>query len=431
MVEVRKIQLKQGARLTVVPMDKFKTCTIGINLLTPLTEENASLNALIPAVLHRGTKDYPNMVEINGAMDDLYGGSIEPVVRKKGEVQCVGFMGSFLDDQYALDGSQILESATRLLGDLLLRPVLENGVFKREYVASEKSNLMARIQAQMNEKRSYAQLRVIQEMCKSEPYGIDRLGHADGVEAIDVARLWSQYQHLLKSAQVELYYCGSAPVERVERAMKDAFEQLPERMATSVVTGDIWSEPNHAEPELVTESMDVTQGKLAMGLRTGGITVASEHYPALMVFNAVFGGTATSKLFLNVREKLSLCYFASSMLEKFKGIMLVSAGIEFDKYEDAKAEILNQLEQCKQGNIEEWELTGAKRIIVSALTSGQDAQGQIEDFWLGQNVVDLSETQSQLARRIECVTMEEVVAVANGITLDTIYFLTGMEREGV
>lgn len=431
MINMRKKELKQGVSLTVVPTDKFKTSTIGINLLTPLTAESASLNALIPAVLHRGTTSYPDMERINGAMDNLYGGSIEPTVRKKGEVQCLGFVGSFIDDKYALDGSLILEGTTKLLGELVLDPTLENGMFKNEYVSGEKKNLVARIQSQMNEKRGYAQLRVIQEMCKTEPYGVDRLGDLESAQAIDGDRLWAQYQKLLKTAKVEIYYCGSASFERVEKAVMKAFNDLEDRTIDELTTGDVWSEPNHSENRVVTEAMDVTQGKLAMGFRTGGVHASADNYPALMVFNAIFGGTATSKLFLNVREKLSLCYFASSALEKFKGIMLVSAGIEFDKYLEAKDEILNQLDQCRRGNIEEWELTGAKRIIVSALTSGQDAQAHMEDFWLAQNVTNLSETQSQLAQRIEKVTMEEVVTIAKGIQLDTIYFLTGMEREGV
>ena len=180
-------------------------------------------------------------------------------------------------------------------------------------------------------------------------------------------------------------------------------------------------------PRLFTESMDVTQGKLALGFRTGGGCIWSEDYPALLVCNAVYGGTPTSKLFLNVREKLSLCYFASSMLEKFKGIMMVSSGIEFQNYEKAKDEILAQLENCRGGNIEAWELEGAKRSIISGLYATMDAQGRLEDFWLGQSVAGLAETPEELSRRVETVTVDEVVAAAGKLELDAIYFLKGLE----
>jgi predicted Zn-dependent peptidase len=173
--------------------------------------------------------------------------------------------------------------------------------------------------------------------------------------------------------------------------------------------------------------MDVAQGKLAMGFRTAGINARSENYPALMVFNAVYGGTTTSKLFMNVREKLSLCYFASSSLEKLKGVMLVSSGIEFDKYEQAKDEILAQLEACRRGEVEQWELVGAVRSIVSALQTTLDSQGRLEDYWLGQAVAGLKEGPEELAARVEQVTLKDVVEIAHQVKLDTIYFLKGKE----
>ena len=173
--------------------------------------------------------------------------------------------------------------------------------------------------------------------------------------------------------------------------------------------------------------MDVTQGKLALGFRTGGLTAASPEFPALLVMNAVYGGTPTSKLFLNVREKLSLCYYASSMLEKFSGLMVVSSGIEFDKYETAQGEILAQLEKCRAGTIEEWELMGARQSVISALRTTMDAQGRLEEHWLGQAVAGLTEGPDELALRVEAVTMDQVVAAARRLELDTVYFLKGRE----
>ena len=368
------------------------------------------------------------MEALSAALDELYGGSIEPNVRKKGSVQCIGFTGSFLDDTYTPGREAILEPAAALLGDLLLHPVKEDGGFRREYVEGERANLVDRIRAQVNDKRQYSVQKLIQLVCAGEPAGVDKLGDESSAAAITADGLWEAYRALLRTARVELYYCGSAPLERVEAALAAAFRDLPrEEARTAAGVQSVGAHAAPGGPRLEEEAMDVTQGKLALGFRTGGLTAASPEFPALLVMNAVYGGTPTSKLFLNVREKLSLCYYASSMLEKFSGLMVVSSGIEFDKFEAAKAEILAQMENCRAGTIEEWELVGARQSVISALRTTMDAQGRLEEHWLGQAVAELTEGPDELARRVEAVTMDQVVAAARRLELDTVYFLKGRE----
>ena len=181
------------------------------------------------------------------------------------------------------------------------------------------------------------------------------------------------------------------------------------------------------QPILAEEAMDVSQGKLALGFRTGGQTCWEEDYPALYLAVAVFGGTTLSKLFMNVREKLSLCYYASATLERMKGLVLVSSGIEFDKYQTAKDEILAQLEAVKRGEIEDWELEGSRRTLIGACMSTLDDQGRQEEFWLGQSAAGLEESPEEFAARLEKVTREQVAAAARKWELDTIYFLKGKE----
>lgn len=426
MTQVTKTELAPGVSLTAVQTHKFKSAVLSVSLLTPLKKQTASLNALVPYVLRRGTQDKPDMNTLSAALDELYGGSIEPQVRKKGETQCVGFVGSFLDDAYTLNGEAILEPAAALLGELILRPYTVWGVFSPEYTEGEKANLIDRIRAQINDKRQYSIRRLSQVMCEGEAYGVGVMGDEDRAAAVTPESMWNAYQDLLKNARVELYYCGSAPLERVEAALRQALKDLPVNDKRVKLICDVKAAPAQP-PRLEEEALDVAQGKLAMGFRTGGSCVWTEDYPALLVFNAVYGGTTTSKLFMNVREKLSLCYFASSMLEKLKGVMLVSSGIEFDKYEQAKNEILAQLEACRRGELEDWELTGAVRSIVSALQTTLDSQGRLEDYWLGQAVAGLTEGPEELAARVEKVTREDVVAMANRVELDTIYFLKGKE----
>lgn len=429
MTSVTHKDILPGVRLTAVHTGKFKTCLLGMTLLAPLEAQNASSNALIPMVLRRGTREHPDLESLSAAMDELYGGSIEPMVRKKGETQCIGFVGSFLDDMFTPDGTMLLEPAAALMGDLLLRPTMENGMFRSDYMEGERTNLIDRIKSQINDKRQYSMLRLTQLMCGDEPYGIDKYGDEQSAASITVQMLWEEYHKLLATAPVELYYCGSAPTDRVERAFVSALEGLPRASNRAMPGCTVKPKPTATEPKYVTDRMDVTQGKLAIGYRTGGISTSSERLPDLLVFNAVYGGTTTSKLFMNVREKLSLCYFASSLLEKQKGIMLVSSGIEFDKYERAKNEILAQLDECRAGNMEALELEGAIRSVVSTLRTALDSHARLEDFWLGQAAAGLTEGPQELAERVESVTLQRVVEVAKGIELDTVYFLNGKEAE--
>ena len=427
MVETKRLELAPGVSLTAVQTNKFKSALLSVTLMTPLRKDTATVQALVPYVLRRGTEKHPDMNALSAAMDELYGGSIDPIVRKKGETHCVGFIGRFLDDAYALEGENILEQSAGLMADLLLSPALENGRFRREYVEGERTNHINRIRAQINNKRKYSIQGLVRAMFDKEASSTERFGDEESAKVITEESLWEAYQTLLSRARVEIYYCGSASLERVRDALSHALEKLPRREDRMELFCEVKAEPDHKEPKVVEEAMDVTQGKLVMGFRTGGIHIHSEEFPALLVFNVLYGGNTTSKLFMNVRERLSLCYFASTILEKTKGIMLVSSGIEFDKYEQARDEIMTQLENCQKGEIEEWELVSAIRSIVSGMRAMVDSLGPLEDFWLGQIVSGVYEGPEEVARRVESVTREQVVDVARKIKLDTIYFLKGLE----
>ena len=426
MSQVTRRELFPGVWLRAVHTSKFKSSYLSITLLTPLDKKTAGPNALIPFVLRRGTEVHPDMESLSAALDELYGGAIEPAVRKKGETQCVGFAASFLDDTYALKGEKILEPAADLLCELLLKPYTEDGYFCPDYTAGEKANLIDHIRSQINDKRTYATQRLTQEMCKYEAFGVDRLGDEESVASVTPESLWTRYVELLHSAQVEVYYCGSASPDRVAQALTKALDKLPvnENRISPSCDVRVTAGP---EPIVAEEAMDVTQGKLAMGFRTGGQSCWEAEYPALYLCGAVFGGTTLSKLFMNVREKLSLCYYASATLEKMKGLVLVSSGIEFDKYQTAKDEILAQLDAVRRGEIEDWELEGSRRTLIGLCRSTLDDQGRQEDYWLGQTAAGLEEDPAEFAARLEKVTREQVAASAQRLELDTVYFLKGKE----
>lgn len=419
-------QLAPGVELMVNRTDKFKTGLLSVTLTVPLRRETATAGALIPDVLYRGSSRYPDIEHLSAATDALYGASLGPMVRQRGESQCVSFLCSVIDDVYSLDGEAVLEPAAKLMGEVLLDPVLESGVFRRDYVKGEGANLADQIRARVNDKRGWSIFRLIQEMCAQEAYSVDKLGSAEEALSANPEKLWADYQALLGRAKVSFYYGGSADPARVEDAVRHAFGPLITPRGAPV-EWEVPPEPS-GPVRTVTDEMDVTQGKLAMGFRTGGVTMASPDYPALLVCNALYGGSANSRLFLNVREKLSLCYYASSMLDKLKGLMVVSSGVEFDNFDRAQEAILAQLDELRAGRFTQKEHQAAVRTLVSAIRSRWDSQGRMEDDCVSKLVCGLRpDDDSGLIHAVEQVTAEQVAQAAQKIQLDTVYRLTGKE----
>lgn len=419
MNEYRK-RLMPNVYLTVLPARKFKTGCLSAQFITALDRDRASYNALLPAVLNRGTMRYPDMESLFAAMDTLYGTTITTTVRKNGERQCVGFVASCIDDRFAPGGEKLLEPMAELVGELFLDSVTRGGHYLKEYVDSEKVNLIDSIRAIRNDKRDWANLRLLQEMCAGEPYGVSRLGDESSAQKITTHTLYRHGQQLLSDARLELLYCGSAEPQRVEEAVEQAFAALPRGQMEQLPPMQTFPAPE--TPRFVTEEMDVTQGKLSMGFRCG-----SDDVPAMVLANLIFGGSSNSKLFLNVREKLSLCYYASSSYARSKKILTVSSGIEPKDYDRTLEEILHQLRQVQQGQWEPWELEGARSTALNSLRSVGDSQSALENFYMSRAAVDQQETPEELMQSLSAVTPERICAAAQSIRLDTVYFLRGKE----
>ncbi len=414
-------EIMQDVFLTYLPAQHFKTSRLTLNLVTGLDRASASANALLPAVLRRGTVRCPDMESLSAALDTLYGANIDYIVRKKGERQCVGFAAGFIDDGFTPHGEKLLEPVAQQLGELLLEPVTRDGCFLSEYVDSEKANLIDAIRALKNDKRDWADIRLMQEMCAGEPYSVLRLGDEETAGAITADTLYRHGQELMASSRVELIYCGGAEERRVEDAVLSALAKLPRGSQTPLPPVRRAAAPE--TPRCIIETMDVTQGKLAMGYRC-----TSDDYPAMVLANLIFGGTSNSKLFLNVREKHSLCYYASSSYARSKGILTVSSGVEVTDFERAEEEIERQLHAVQQGDWEDWEQEGALQAIRTSLLSLTDSQGALENFYLGQIASGATETPEELASSLQQVTKERIVAAARTVTPDTVYFLRGKEE---
>ena len=434
-MEYSRSELMPGVFLSHLRSDKFKTACMSVNLLTQLRRETAAMNALIPAVLRRGTTRYPDMEQLSKRLDELYGAAIEPVIRRVGEVHCLGFFASFPEPAFLPGGealmgelSALMAEMSALMAEMLLSPITRGGLLLPRYVDSEKEKLLDLIRSAVNEKRSYAVQRCIEEMCCYEDFAVSRFGDVETAEAIHYKKLSRYYRELLRTCPVELFYCGRAKLSEVEETLRDAFSGLPRGEIDYDIGTEIRMNAIEAAPRYYEERMDVTQGKLVLGFRLGECMEEPDR-AAIHVFNALYGSGATSKLFLNVREKLSLCYYASSAIVLRKGLMIVSSGISFENFEPAKTEILAQLDKVRNGEITDEELTWARRAVASDLRAALDSQGDLEGYWLSQAIDGLDYGPTELAELAENVTKEYVMKVARSIELDLVYFLRGEDGE--
>ena len=406
--------------LTYIPSEKFKTSFLSAQMVVPMTKETAALNALLVNVLSRGTVNFPDMASISRRLDELYGARLEPVVRKKGDNQVFGFLASCVDDRLLPGNEHILEPLADLMGELFTTPATRRGRLRNDYLESERANLADLIRSDVNDKRSYASRRLIEEMCAGDPYGLSRLGKAAEVEKISLQKLNSHYQSILPHARMELFYCGCASEKRVIGMMRRAFAALPRHKAMEIAPTLRGSMPEACR--YVEETMDVTQGKLCIGFRTDSQDIA-----ATMLMNAMYGATSNAKLFLNVREKLSLCYYAGSSNHWKKGLITVSSGIEFENYQRAVDEILAQLDALKNGEWEDWEFESARSALRNSFRAIEDSASAMEDFFIGQIATSGEETIAGLRAAIEDVTPERIRAAAAAVKPDTIYFLKNKE----
>ncbi|KAF5076192.1 Peptidase M16 inactive domain protein [anaerobic digester metagenome] len=421
-MEKTRTKLAEGVYLTRLPARKFKTSLLSAQFMTPIAAETAAAQALLPAVLRRGTMRYPDMGALSTRLDELYGAEIDYTVRKKGECQCVGFVASFIDDAFTPGGEKLLEPVAELLGQVIGNPVTKDGRFLPEYVDSERTNLVDAIRSILNDKRDYADLRLLQEMCAGEPYGVSRFGDEKSAQALTGEQVYETYTRLLSSAPLELFYCGSASAERVEAALMAALSNLPRKAVQAIPQSQCHTA--RKEVKRVTDLMDVTQGKLGMGFTCG-----SDDFSALMMGNTLFGGSSNAKLFMNVREKLSLCYYASSLFHRQKGIITVSSGIEFQNFQKAYDEIQHQLKAVQDGKLEDWELEGARSTLCNAYATIGDSQSKLENFWLGQTATGRNDTPEALAEGVRTVSPERIYEAMKTVSLDTVYFLKGEGAE--
>ena len=412
--------LGPGISLRYMQVRRFKQSCLSVQLLRPMSRQEAAKNALLPAVLLRGSRDYPDLKCITEKLDDLYGASVGTLVRRIGDYQTTGFYCGFIDDRFALHGDTILEPMLRFVGQLLLVPVTAEGCFDEDFVESEKKNLISVIESEKADKRAYAAGRLLQLMGRDDSFGIPRLGEKEDVAAITAADLWAHYQKILRQSPIELFYVGCAPAQQLCDVLGEIFRPLNRAvMKRPKQTGFRASESVDER-----EQMDIVQGKLCMGFLTP-ITQNDPRFAAMQVANNVFGGGQTSKLFMQIRETQSLCYAIGAGYYGSKGVVTVSAGIDFDKEEAVRQEVLHQLQLCAEGMFSDAEIESAKQTILSGLRSVYDSPGAIEGYFSTAAISGQNRTPESHAHEIRAVTREDVAAAAATVRPHSTFFLEG------
>ena len=417
---IKTIELFPGITLRCFRDDRFKQGALSLQFLRPMCKEEASLNALLPSVLLRGCKRAPDMRAITLKLDDLYGASVGALVRRIGDIQCTGLSCSMLGDRYALDGDAIFAPMAAFLEQLLLDPVTVDGCFDESFVESEKQNLIWTLEAQRNDKRAYATNQMLYTMCQHDSYGIPRLGTIEDVRAITPKSLYEHYRKVLETSPVHVFYVGAETAETVAKHLSAMLSRLAKHpMALPQQTGFVPGDFMEKE-----EILDVAQGKLCMGFATP-INLRDSRYAAVQVCNTILGAGMTSKLFMQVREKMSLCYDIGSGFHGSKGIMLVAAGIEFDKKEIVQQEILHQLQLIQEGEITPEELRSAREALLSNLRATHDAPGAIEGYYASAAISGIGMDTKAFMEAIGRVETEDVQAAADTLQLACVYFLRG------
>ena len=417
---IQTITLQPGVTFRACRDSRFKQGCLSFQLVRQMKGEEAALNALLPSVLLRGTASCPDLRSITEHLDELYGASVSPLVRRVGDYQTTGLYCGFMDDRFALPGDRVLQPMLQFLEEVLLESPLENGAFLPAFVESEKKNLIATIESEMNDKRAYSMSRMLRILCREDTFGVPRLGEADQVAKITPEDLYAHYRRILKTSPIEIFYVGSADAAQVAQMLMPLLNRL-ERTPMPLQPQTPFC-PCEERDEV--EILDVSQGKLCMGFVTP-ITNRSEGFAAMQLLNVIYGSGMTSKLFVNVREKLSLCYSIGSGYYGTKGILVVSAGIDFDKEQLTREEILRQLQICREGGITEQELRAAKEALLSSLRSTHDSPGAIEGYYNTAALSGLMFSHGEYMEAVEKISVDQVVACANSLQLHTTYFLKG------
>lgn len=413
--------IKDGVKLHIINNNKFKTNLLAIFLTTPITREYVTYDAVLSSVLRRGSKNMPTQEEISKELENMYGAGFDCGLDKTGDNHILKFYLETINDSFIpqKDENMLKKGAEKLL-EIVFNPLVENGKFKEEYVNQEKETIKQLIEGKVDNKARYALDRCIEEMYKNEPYGLYKFGYVEDLNNINASNLYEYYNKLKSECKIDIFVSGecSDDIENII-SQNENLKNLDPRKANFI--NSQLQKKETKEENVITESLEVTQGKLILGLDVD-INDDELKYDAL-VYNAILGGTASSKLFQNVREKASLAYTASSSYLRHKNNIFINCGIEIKNYEKALEIIREQLQDMKDGKFTEEDIENAKKNIISTIKNIKDEQDTEIVYFFGQELTDKKVSLDEYIEKIDKVSKEDVVKIANSVNINTIYFL--------
>lgn len=426
MADFNVYDVSAGAQVISVAADRFKTNEIALSFITPLSAETAAENAVVPFMLARTCAEYPSIQALNSRLAYLYGAQIVPAVVKTGETQQLKIGMTCLDDRFSLDGEKITQQCVRLLLSMAFEPSLDkNGSFLEANTEREKRVIIQKIESEENEKRIYALNRTEEIMFAGEPFAVNRFGTREGVLAVTPQSAAKAWRRLLETSKIVISCVGSTDAAEISQLLKEKlskvnrnYQPLPQAELSSC-SGNV---------NRVTEKQKVRQGKLVIGFRVDCDPNSRQQAAALRSFADIFGGGPYSKLFANVREKMSLCYYCSARATRQKGLIMVQSGCEEENMQKAETEILNQLEEIKKGNFD-YEFNSSKAALTDALDSVYDSPESLEAWYGTQNPDGTYISPKESAALNNGITKQQIIEIAQTARLDTVYKLVSEKGE--
>ena len=420
----KKISLSKALSLSAIQTDKFKTETLSVSIVMPIDPKTSPISLLVLSILKRGCQKFKTQGEINLRLDDLYATSISLKSQRLGDANVLGFSAEMLCEEYTDGKTDVFAGTLDVLNQILFHPLTdEDGHFLPSYMEGEKRNQCDAIEAQINNPRAYASKRCREIMFEGEAYGVSLLGTPDAVEAITKEELAACYQSMISEYRYSFFYIGPRSPYEVAEKLETFF--LPyikqERLYSALQTG---AKKRSGEVRRVVEEMPLAQGKLVLGFLTGAC-LGSEDFYTMLVLNEIYGGSPVSKLFMNVRERLSLCYYCSSHYDIFKGALFVSCGVAPENREAAEGEILRQLSEIVSGNVSEDEFEAAKHSLCNTYRALSDSPALIEGYYFCRNELGVDCSIEECMEKIRAVKLVDVIRSAEKVALDTVYFLSG------
>lgn len=420
------ISLSEGAEGLFIKTDRFKTTLISFNFYLPLKKETVAEFALLPFILTSCSKKYPDFSQLNYKLSRLYGARLDSSAEKYGDWQLLKMTVSVINDRYSLDGESLANRACDMLLGLIFEPSTENGAFLENDVSREKRKAIEHIKGEISEKRILAKNRLIEEMYKDEHYGVPKCGTVEDVEKITGSSLYTAWQNMLKTAFIRVNVVGSSVPSGFFERISENFALLDRKDITLPKISAPTKENKTVSK--VTDRMDVKQGKLCLGFSSEMYGNDDDSLP-LMIMCDIFGGGPYSRLFSNVREKMSLCYYCSASAVRQKGLITVESGIETENAEKAEKEILNQLETVKKGEFTDFEFESSIKSVCDSLSSYGDSQAAIDTWYTMKINNNGTYSPIEIAERIKAITRDEVTAAAKGVKLHTVYKLLPKEEK--